>query len=88
MVIVVVLARRLGPTSFGLFAFVQWLIEVTSLVCSAGLPGTATRFFPQTTGSDEVAMPGFGSWFLRRAIIATVLTGLVATVCAVKFANV
>jgi O-antigen/teichoic acid export membrane protein len=87
MVVVIVLARRLGPASFGLFVFVQWLIEMTSLVCSAGLPGAATRFFPQTAGPGPVQMPGLDRWFFRWAAIAVMLTGSVATLCAVAFSS-
>lgn len=87
MVVLVVLARRLGPASFGLFVFVQWVIEITSLVCSGGLPGAATRFFPQTVGNGGAAMPGFSGWFVRRGVAAVILTGLVATICLVAFAD-
>ena len=87
MAVVVLLARRLGPASFGLFVFVQWIIEMTSLICSGGLPGTATRFFPQTAGRGAIAMPGLGRWFLRWSIVAVALTGIVATAGTALFTD-
>lgn len=87
MVIVVVLARRLGPALFGLFVFVQWLIDISSIACSAGLPGTATRFFPQTAGNGPTTMAGFGRWFFRRSVVAVVITSVVATVSVVAFSD-
>lgn len=86
MVIVVVLARRLGPGTFGIFVFSQWLIEITALVCSAGLPGAATRFFPQTA-AGSTTMPGLGRWFLRRGAIVVGLTSLVATGNVILFSD-
>src|SRR3954463_15112819 len=79
MIVIALLGRRLGPVSFGIFVFNQWIIEVASLACSVGLPGTATRFFPQTAGRDAGSMPAFDRWFLRRAALAVVLTAGVAT---------
>lgn len=87
MVVIILLARRLGPAAFGLFVFVQWIIEMTSLICSGGLPGTATRFFPQTASLGSTAMPGLDRWFQRWSIVAVVLTGMAATICTAVFTN-
>ena len=75
MAITVILARRLGPESFGLFVFVQWLIDMAFLVFSVGLTGVATRFFPQLAGDGEdrswILIVGF---FLRAGALAVLLT--------------
>ena len=85
MAITVILARRLGPESFGLFVFVQWLIDMAFLVFSVGLTGVATRFFPQSAGDGEDRLPGFNRWFLRAGALAVLLTSCFATLSAFVF---
>jgi len=87
MAIAVILARRLGPKSFGLFVFVQWLIEMTFLVYSVGLTGVATRFFPQSAGDEAGRFPGFNQWFLRAALLAGLLTSGFAALAALFFSG-
>lgn len=85
MVITVILARRLGPESFGLFVFLQWLIDMTFMVFSVGLPGVATRFYPQSTDKNADRLPGFNQWFLRAGLLAALLTCCFATLAALLF---
>ncbi|MCX7175722.1 MAG: lipopolysaccharide biosynthesis protein [Proteobacteria bacterium] len=87
MAITVILARRLGPESFGVFVFVQWLIDTTFMVYSVGLPGVATRFFPQSTDQGGDQFPGFNRWFLRAGFLAVVLTGCFATLATLVFSD-
>lgn len=87
MAVAVVLARRLGPELFGLFVFVQWLIDMTFLVYSGGLTGVATRFFPQSAGNDTGRIPGFNRWFLQVGALAALLTSCFATLSALAFSN-
>lgn len=87
MAVTVILARRLGPELFGVFIFVQWLIEMAFLIYSVGLTGAATRFFPQSPGDDADRMPGFTRWFLQLGAVATLLTGCFATLAVVTFSE-
>ncbi|HXH29513.1 MAG TPA: oligosaccharide flippase family protein [Bacteriovoracaceae bacterium] len=87
MAIVVILARRLGPESFGLFVFVQWLIEMTFMVFSFGLSGVATRFFPQSVGKEAEELPGFNHWFFRAGVLAVLLTSCFAALSAYLFSD-
>lgn len=87
MAVMVVLARRLGPEMFGLFVFVQWLIDMTFLIYTVGLPGVATRFFPQSTGNGMGRIPGFHRWFLQVGALAVLLTSCFATLVALAFSD-
>lgn len=42
--LVAILARRLLQAGFGQFAYTQWLIDLTFLVCSIGVTGVASRY--------------------------------------------
>lgn len=87
MATVVILARLLGPELFGLFVFVQWIIEITFMVFSFGLSGVATRFFPQSVGKDAEELPGFNHWFFRAGGLAVVLTSCFAALSAYLFSD-
>lgn len=87
MAIVVILARRLGPESFGVFVFVQWLIEMTFMVFSGGLTGVATRFFPQSAGKEADELPGFNRWFFRAGLLAVLLTSFFAALAVYLFSD-
>ncbi|MCX5724502.1 MAG: lipopolysaccharide biosynthesis protein [Nitrospirae bacterium] len=87
MAVTVILARRLGPELFGLFVFVQWLIEMTFLIYSVGLTGVATRFFPRSAGMDRDLIPGFNRWFLRVGALVVLLTSCFATVAVQVFSD-
>jgi O-antigen/teichoic acid export membrane protein len=87
MAVTVILARRLGPELFGLFVFVQWLIDITFMVYSIGLSGVATRFFPQSADHGVGRFPGFNRWFLRAGSLAVVLTSCFATLAALSFSD-
>lgn len=88
LAITVVLARRLGPEGFGLFVFVQWLIEMTFLVYSVGLTGVATRFFPQSTDPGAGEISGLNRWFLQAGVLAVLLTGCFATLAAALLSGI
>jgi O-antigen/teichoic acid export membrane protein len=87
MAVTVILARRLGSELFGLFVFVQWLIDMSFLVYSGGLTGVATRFFPQSAGNDTGRIPGFNRWFLQVGALAVLLTSCFATLSALAFSD-
>lgn len=82
------LARWLGPDLFGVFAFVQWLVDITFIAISVGLPGVATRFFPQfasTTGEDGRA---FDAWFWRAGALAIVFAAFASGILVRVFSQV
>ena len=88
MAVTVILARRLGAESFGLFVFVQWLIDMTFLVNSVGLPGVATRFFPRSAGNGADPLPGFNRWFLRAGALVVLLASCFAALSFLAFSDV
>lgn len=85
LLVAVVAARRLGPETFGAFVFFQWLVDMSFLVFSAGLPGAATRFLPQSVGARGI--PGFNRWFRRRGLWVVALASSGATGAAVIFGD-
>ena len=85
--ITVILARRLGPDSFGAFVFVQWLIDMTFLVFSVGLTGTATRFFSQFSGTGEEQLRGFNRWYLLTGAMAVALSSCFAALACAAFTD-
>lgn len=85
MAIVIILARRLGPESFGVYVFVQWLIDMTFLLFSVGLGGVATRFFPQNSGKEADKIPGFNRWFFRTGAFAILLASCFAAISVFEF---
>lgn len=87
LVIAVILARRFGPELFGLYVFVQWLIDTTFLVFSVGLGGVATRFFPQTFGTGSDKFPGFNRWFFRTSALAILLASCFAALSVLEFTH-
>jgi O-antigen/teichoic acid export membrane protein len=88
MVITAILARRLGLESFGLYIFIQWLIDMAFLIYSVGLNGVATRFYPQSVGIGVERLPGFNRWFLRAGLLAICLATCFASLSAIIFANI
>lgn len=80
ILVTAILAHRLGPLSFGTFVFAQWLIEVSFTLCSFGLGGIATRFFPQTILENALAFPGFDAWFARAMTAVVMVAAVSATV--------
>src|SRR5476649_2870140 len=73
-VVTVVLARGLAPTIYGEFVFLQWLIELFSLICSFGLAGSMTRFFPGLSGSQGAARSPVLGYFARLVAVSVGLS--------------
>lgn len=51
LLIVALIGRRFGAATLGVFVFAQWIIDVTFLSLSFGLPAAATRFLPALGGN-------------------------------------
>ena len=67
------LARKLGPEFFGVFIFLQWIVDLVFMVYSVGLTGISTRFFPELKINSK-KFRSFYSWFFRLCITSTILT--------------
>jgi O-antigen/teichoic acid export membrane protein len=70
------LARKLGVSEFGRFAFSQWLVDMVFLSLAFGVPGSASRFFAEFR-TQSANLLAFERWFLSRsfAVVAAVTVG-------------
>jgi len=78
------LAKKLGVSEFGRFAFSQWLVDMVFLALSFGLPGSASRFFAefQTQTANLLA---FERWFLPRSLVVVMAVAVVSPLVALTF---
>lgn len=79
--LIAILARRVSPSDFGQFVYVQWLVDVTFLVCSFGLTGTIGRYIAEYNGDTEKLSAFIGKlrpWALGLSFLTgfSVLVGL------------
>jgi O-antigen/teichoic acid export membrane protein len=74
-----ILARRLSQGTFGQYAYAQWLVDISFLFCSAGLPGAISRFAAQYSHAPLLLSSLFRRWW-PLAIGLSLLTGL-AVLC-------
>ena len=75
LVVTVMLARRLAPSSYGEFIFAQWIIDLLFMICSMGLPASLTRFLPAISAS-----PHWTSLPISRRIFALVVGSFLISV--------
>ena len=80
-VLIAILARRISPYDFGQFVYVQWLVDLTFLVCSFGLTGTIGRYISEYNEDTEKLssfMEKIKPWALGLSLLtgACVLVGL------------
>jgi O-antigen/teichoic acid export membrane protein len=73
-VVTILLARGLAPTIYGEFVFLQWLIELFSLICSFGLAGSMTRFFPGLSKAQSPSHSRVLGYFGRLVAISIALS--------------
>jgi len=85
MLITVISARILGPENFGIYIFVLWIIEINFLVFSVGLPGVATRFFPETLAGESGGYQSFSSWFIKHCSFAVFLSAIFSLISVELF---
>ena len=75
MLLVTILARRLTAGGFGQFAYAQWVIEISILICSFGAPAAVSRY-----AAEFGREAGLVSAFLRRWVKWAVCASLAAAV--------
>ncbi len=63
----ILLARSLPHEAYGQFVYLQWVIELTALICSFGLPGVLTRFLPELEGHRTEAGRAQMRWLAQLA---------------------
>lgn len=79
-----VLAKKLGVSEFGRFAFSQWLVDMVFLSLAFGLPGTASRFFAELR-TQSANLLAFERWFLPRSLFVIVAVAVVSPLVALTF---
>jgi len=82
--ITILLAKMLGVSEFGRFAFSQWLVDMVFLSLAFGLPGSAGRFFAEfrTQSANLIA---FERWFLPRSFVVVVAVAVSSPLVALAF---
>lgn len=80
----ILLARKLGVSEFGKFAFSQWLVDIVFLCLAFGLTGSASRFFAEfrTRPQDLLA---FERWFLLRSLAVVAAVTVASPAAALVF---
>ena len=82
--IAITLAKKLGVSEFGRFAFSQWLVDMVFLSLAFGLPGSATRFFAELR-TQSANLQAFERWFLPRSLVVVVAVAIVSPFVALAF---
>ncbi|MEN8373815.1 MAG: oligosaccharide flippase family protein [Gemmatimonadota bacterium] len=81
----VALARWLGESEYGGYAFVTSVLPIVGILATLGLPMAAVRFWPEYgAASDSARLAGFHA-FSTRAVIGAGAAGLLLTLLAVPF---
>jgi O-antigen/teichoic acid export membrane protein len=83
-VVTILLAKKLGVTEYGRFAFSQWLVDTIFLTLAVGLPGSATRFFAEFRSQSQKLL-AFERWFLTRSLLAVVAIAVASPLVAAWF---
>lgn len=83
----ILLARFLGVERFGSYIFILWLVEMSYLICSVGLAGAATRFYPQTIAQFDGPEKNFGNWYFWRALISLLLSACFSVFAVASFSG-
>ena len=80
-VVIMLLARKLGVTAFGKFAFAQWLVDIVFLTLAFGLPGSASRFFAEFR-TQYANLVAYERWYVPRAIAVMAAVALASPMVA------
>jgi O-antigen/teichoic acid export membrane protein len=78
------LAKMLGVSEFGRFAFSQWLVDMIFLSIAFGLPGSASRFFAELR-TQSANLRAFEGWFLPRSMFIVVVVAVASPLVALAF---
>ncbi|MBI1330339.1 MAG: oligosaccharide flippase family protein [Alphaproteobacteria bacterium] len=70
----VLLTHTLPQASYGQFVYLQWVIEISTLVCAFGLPGVMTRFLPQLSAAADLFQARLLRWLAWATAGALILT--------------
>lgn len=71
----VIIARMLGPDGVGRVAYVVWLVEITNLFCSFGLPRSLTRYLAELNGQGQHEQARFFSNWVFIRYLTLILFG-------------
>jgi O-antigen/teichoic acid export membrane protein len=80
------LARHMEPAVFGVFAYSQWLVEITFLVVNLGATGTIARYSAEYRHMPSFAASLLRSW--RPYSLLLPMVGALATVAAAGLSRV
>jgi O-antigen/teichoic acid export membrane protein len=72
-----ILARKLSVSAFGQFAYGQWLVDVSFLICSLGVTAAAGRYFAEYR-HDPLLLSAVARRWRRYALGLPLAAGLVA----------
>jgi O-antigen/teichoic acid export membrane protein len=85
LVVGAIIARQLGPTEFGQYAYLVWLASVLILATNNGLTTTAIRFVSESLGRNEPEQAdAVHGWLLIRQIIVALLIAVLTYVASDK----
>jgi O-antigen/teichoic acid export membrane protein len=82
--ITILLAKKLGVSEFGRFAFSQWLVDMVFLTLAFGLPGSASRFFAEFK-TQSANLLAFERWYLPRAFVVVLAVAVASPLVALAF---
>lgn len=82
--VTIILAKKLGVSEFGRFAFSQWLVDMIFLSLAFGLPGSASRFFSEFK-SQSTNLLAFERWYLPRAFVVVLAVAVASPLVALAF---
>lgn len=82
--VTMLLARKLGVTEFGKFAFAQWLVDMVFLSLAFGLPGSASRFFAEYR-TQCANLLAYERWYMPRALVVMAAVALASPMVALAF---
>jgi O-antigen/teichoic acid export membrane protein len=61
-IFIAILARHLTVEAFGQFAFAQWLVEISFLVCTMGATGAVSRYVAEYRGENRDSSHFICAW--------------------------
>jgi O-antigen/teichoic acid export membrane protein len=81
LVVSALLARQLGPTEYGRYAYVLWMVGVLVTFGNHGIPVTATRFISETLGAgNKAGAASIYGWLQRTQWVSLLLVSVLFAV--------
>lgn len=84
--ITIMLAKTLGVSEFGNFAFYQWLVDMVFVILAFGLPGSASRFFAEFR-TQSAKLLSFERWFVPRSLAIVGMVAVTSPMAALMFSR-